>query len=106
ILNHILFPIGHLKKPEVREIAASRGLGVAKKKDSTGICFIGKGGYAQFIEERVAKDLLKPGPVRMFPSGELLTHHEGIHHFTYGQRKGLGVATGNPVYVIRIDAST
>lgn len=106
ILKHILFPVGHLKKPEVREIAAAKGLGVARKKDSTGICFIGKGGYAQFIEDHVAKDLLRPGPIRLYPSGEVLTQHEGIHHFTYGQRKGLGVATGTPLYVIRIDSDT
>lgn len=106
LLKHILFPVGHLHKPEVRKIAEERGLSVARKKDSTGICFIGKGGYAQFIEEHVAKDLLKPGEIRMYPSGEVLARHEGIHHFTYGQRKGLGVATGQPVYVVRIDATT
>ncbi len=106
ILNHILFPVGHLKKPEVRQIAESRGLGVAKKKDSTGICFIGKGGYSQFIEDRVAKDLLRPGELRMYPNGESLGRHEGIHHFTYGQRKGLGIATGSPLYVVKIDAAT
>jgi tRNA-specific 2-thiouridylase len=106
ILKRILFPVGHLKKSEVRDIAVEKGLAVARKKDSTGICFIGKGGYAQFIEERVAKDLLKPGPIRLYPSGDLLAYHEGIHHFTYGQRKGLGVATGEPVYVVRIDGST
>lgn len=106
ILKHILFPVGHLKKPEVREIALARGLDVAKKKDSTGICFIGKGGYSQFIEDRVAKDLLRPGELKMYPSGESLGNHEGIHHFTYGQRKGLGIATGSPLYVVRIDADT
>ena len=106
ILKHILFPVGHLKKPEVRAIAAERGLGVARKKDSTGICFIGKKGYAQFIEERVAPDLLKPGVIRRFPTGEVLAEHAGIHHFTYGQRKGLGVSTNEPVYVIKIDAAT
>ncbi len=106
ILKNILFPIGHLKKPEVRAIALEKGLGVAKKKDSTGICFIGKGGYSEFIEQRVAKDLLKPGQLRQYPSGDLLGQHEGIHHFTYGQRKGLGIATGTPLYVVRIDAST
>lgn len=106
ILKQILFPIGHLKKAEVREIAAERGLGVAKKKDSTGICFIGKGGYSEFIEQRVAKDLLSPGQLKLYPSGEVLGDHQGIHHFTYGQRKGLGVATGEPLYVIRIDGAT
>ncbi len=106
ILSKILFPVGHLKKPEVRALAEEKGLVVARKKDSTGICFIGKGGYSRFIEERVAKDLLKPGPVRLFPSGEILGQHEGIHHFTYGQRKGLGVATGTPLYVVRIEAAS
>ena len=106
ILKSILFPIGHLKKPEVREIAVAKGLGVARKKDSTGICFIGKGGYSEFIESHVAKDLLKPGTLRLHPTGEELGHHEGIHHFTYGQRKGLGVATGTPLYVVKIDSAT
>lgn len=105
-LRHILFPVGHLRKPEVREMAAARGLSVARKKDSTGICFVGKGGHARFIEERVAGDLLKPGSIRLFPSGEVIGRHGGIHRFTYGQRKGVGVATGAPLYVIRIDAGT
>lgn len=106
LLPKILFPVGGMTKPEVRAIAESRGLGVAKKKDSTGICFIGKGGYSQFIEERVAKDLLRPGELRLYPSGESLGRHEGIHNFTYGQRKGLGVATGTPLFVVKIDASS
>lgn len=106
ILKHILFPVGHLKKPEVRQIAIDRGLAVAKKKDSTGICFIGKGGYTQFIEDHVAKDLLRPGELKMYPDGESLGSHEGIHHFTYGQRKGLGIATGSPLYVVKIDPQT
>ena len=106
ILSKVLFPVGHLTKPEVRQIALERGLGVAKKKDSTGICFIGKGGYSEFIEQHVAPDLLKPGPLRLFPGGESLGDHQGIHCFTYGQRKGLGVATGTPLFVVRIDAGT
>ncbi|HMN68174.1 MAG TPA: tRNA 2-thiouridine(34) synthase MnmA [Bdellovibrionales bacterium] len=106
ILNKILFPVGHLRKPEVRAIAQERGLVVAKKKDSTGICFIGKDGYSKFIEERVAKDLLRPGTLRRYPAGEELGRHEGIHNFTYGQRKGLGIATGVPLFVVKIDAAT
>ncbi len=106
ILKYILFPVGHLTKPEVRKIAEEKNLVVAKKKDSTGICFIGPGGYGEFIAERVAKDLLKPGVLRLYPSGEELGHHDGIHNFTYGQRKGLGIATGSPVYVVKIDAAT
>ncbi len=105
LLSHIMFPIGNMKKPEVRAIAEEKGLVVAKKKDSTGICFIGKGGYSQFIEDHVAKDLLRPGELRRYPDGELLGRHEGIHHFTYGQRKGLGIATGEPLYVVKIDSA-
>lgn len=106
ILGKILFPVGHLKKPEVRQIAEERGLTVAKKKDSTGICFIGKGGYSEFIEQHVAKDLLRPGELKLYPTGEKLGDHDGIHGFTYGQRKGLGVATGVPLFVVKIDAQT
>lgn len=106
ILRHILFPVGHLKKDQVRVIAEEKGLTVAKKKDSTGICFIGPGGYKEFIEQRVAKDLLKPGKLRLFPGGEVLGEHDGIHSFTYGQRKGLGIATGRPLYVVKVDAAT
>ena len=103
ILSKILFPVGHLQKSEVRRIAAEKNLLVARKKDSTGICFIGKGGYSEFIEEHVAKDLLRPGELKLYPGGETLGRHEGIHHFTYGQRKGLGIATGKPLYVIKIE---
>lgn len=106
ILKKILFPVGHLKKPEVRAIAEEKGLVVARKKDSTGICFIGKGGYSEFIEQRVAKDLLRPGEIKKYPTGESLGRHDGIHHFTYGQRKGLGIATGTPLYVVKIDGAT
>lgn len=106
ILDRILFPIGHLEKPEVRKIALERGLAVAKKKDSTGICFIGPGGYKEFIESKVAPDLLRPGQLRHYPDGEVLGEHTGIHGFTYGQRKGLGVATGVPLFVVKIEAAT
>jgi tRNA-specific 2-thiouridylase len=103
-IPHLLFPIGHLRKPEVRKIAEERGLVNARKKDSTGICFVGDKGYDNFIEEHVAKDLLKKGVIRLYPSGEVLAEHEGIHHYTYGQRKGLGIYRPEPVYVIKIDA--
>lgn len=103
VLPKVLFPLGDIKKPDVRKMAEERGLPVFKKKDSTGICFIGKSGYSNFIEEHVASDLLKPGLLKLYPSGEELGTHGGIHLFTYGQRKGLGIATGSPLYVIRID---
>lgn len=103
IVGKILFPVGHLKKDEVRRIAEEKGLVVARKRDSTGICFIGPQGYSKFIEDHVAKDLLKPGVLKMYPSGEILGEHQGIHNFTYGQRKGLGVFHAEPLYVVKID---
>ena len=105
-LDRILFPVGHLTKPEVRAKAEAYGLSVAKKKDSVGICFVGREGYAAFIEARVAPDLLTPGQLKLWPSGEVLGEHAGIHHFTYGQRKGLGVATGQPLFVVRLEATS
>lgn len=103
LLQHILFPVGHLQKPALRQMAEERGLPVARKKDSTGICFIGNKGHKSFIEDHVAKDLLRPGELRLYPTGERLGEHSGFHQFTVGQRKGLGVATGEPLYVVKID---
>lgn len=105
IIPRLMFPIGHLTKPEVRKIAEAKGLVNARKKDSTGICFVGNKGYEGFIEEHVAKDLLVGGDVRLYPSGEVVARHDGIHKFTYGQRKGLGVYRPEPLYVIKIDAA-
>jgi tRNA-specific 2-thiouridylase len=108
IIPRLMFPIGHLKKPEVRAIAEAKGLVNARKKDSTGICFVGDKGYDNFIAEHVSADVLKTkkGVVRLYPSGEVVADHDGIHHFTYGQRKGLGVYHATPLYVIKIDAQT
>jgi tRNA-specific 2-thiouridylase len=106
LISRLMFPIGHLKKEDVRKIAEAKGLLNARKKDSTGICFVGDKGYDKFIEEHVAADLLKRGVIRLFPTGEVIAEHEGIHHYTYGQRKGLGVYRPEPVYVIKIDAKS
>ena len=107
ILNHLLFPIGSWQKSDVRAYAEKIGLPVARKKDSTGICFIGKKtSYAGFIESQVSPGDLRPGVIRRYPSGEILTEHNGIHNFTIGQRKGFGIAVGSPIYVIKIDAET
>ncbi|MGE0764078.1 MAG: tRNA 2-thiouridine(34) synthase MnmA [Bdellovibrionales bacterium] len=103
LIPKLIFPVGHLKKAEVRRIAEERDLVVARKKDSTGICFIGKGGHAEFISQRVAPDLLGKGLIKRHPDGEVLGEHQGVHHFTYGQRKGLGVATGTPLFVVKIE---
>lgn len=106
VIPHLMFPIGHLRKPDVRMIAEERNLVNARKKDSTGICFVGDKGYDNFIEEHVSKDILKTkkGAIRLYPTGEKIADHEGIHHYTYGQRKGLGVYRPEPMYVVKIDA--
>lgn len=105
-VSRLMFPVGHLPKPEVRKIAEERGLVNAKKKDSTGICFIGKGGYSNFISDRVPADLLKKGVIRRFPDGHVYGEHTGIHHFTCGQRKGLGLDHHETMYVIKVDPQT
>ena len=105
ILKHLKFPIGHLKKPEVRQIAERYGLVVAKKKDSTGICFVGDKGYSNFIQEQVeASELQKlRGSIRRYPNGEFMAEHDGIHKFTYGQSRGLGMTHHEKLFVIKVD---
>ncbi|MCB0349691.1 MAG: tRNA 2-thiouridine(34) synthase MnmA [Bdellovibrionales bacterium] len=103
IVEKLMFPVGTWQKSDLRSYAEKVGLPVARKKDSTGICFIGKEGYAGFIESQVDKKNLKPGVIKRLSTGEVLSEHTGIHNFTIGQRKGLGVATGSPAYVAKID---
>lgn len=106
IVPKILFPIGHLNKTEVRKIAEEKNLVVAKKKDSTGICFIGPKGYGQFIEDNVDKSILatKKGQIKRYPSGEIMGDHQGIHLYTFGQGKGLGLTFHEKLFVVKIDA--
>lgn len=108
VVPKLLFPVGHLKKNEVRRIAEEKGLTVAKKKDSQGICFVGNKGYDNFIEEHVDAKTLKQkaGLLKRFPTGEVMAEHSGIHHFTYGQSRGLGMDHHEKLFVIRIDADT
>ena len=105
IIPHLIFPIGHLKKPEVRQIAEDKGLVVAKKKDSTGICFVGSKGYDQFITENVDATILKTkkGLLKKFPTGEVMADHQGIHLYTIGQSRGLGMTYHEKLFVIKID---
>ena len=106
IIPKLIFPIGHIKKPEVRAIAEKYGLTVARKKDSTGICFVGNKGYQQFISEHVDPMILqsKRGPIRRIETGEILGYHEGIHLYTYGQSKGIGLTHHEKLFVIKVDA--
>ena len=107
IISKLLFPIGHLKKPEVRRIAEEKGLVVAKKKDSTGICFVGNKGYEQFIKEQVSHQTLslKKGKIKRYPDATVMADHEGIHLYTIGQSKGLGMTYHEKLFVLKIDAT-
>lgn len=106
ILSKLIFPVGHLNKSEVRKIAEEKGLCVAKKKDSTGICFVGDKGYSKFVEENVAAEKLIPGLIRRYPKGEVMGEHPGIYQFTLGQSKGLGMTFHEKLFVIKIDSET
>lgn len=103
ILPKLLFPIGAMKKPEVRKYAEEKGLVVARKKDSTGICFVGNQGYSNFIESQVDKAKLKKGVIRRYPTGQVMSEHKGIHLFTYGQSKGLGMDHHEKLFVLKTD---
>ena len=103
LISKLLFPVGNMEKSLVRKIADEKGLTVAKKKDSTGICFIGKEGYKSFFEKNVDSNKFKSGWLRSYPNGDFLAKHNGIHNFTLGQRKGLGVNSLEALYVIKID---
>jgi len=103
LVHRILFPVGHLQKSVVREIAESRALVNARKKDSMGICFVGKQGYAEFVASQVGRDKLKPGKIKRYPDGEILGDHSGIHQFTHGQRRGLGLDHHETLFVLKID---
>jgi len=96
-------PVGALDKTEVRAAAAELGLAAAEKPDSQDFCFAPDGGYERALE-KYAPEALEPGPLRD-SSGKLLGEHRGIGRYTIGQRRGLGVAAGEPLYVSRIDAA-
>jgi tRNA-uridine 2-sulfurtransferase len=106
-LSRTLFPLADLPKPEVRRLALEAGLRTARKKESMDICFIPKGDYREFIRERAAREghAFTPGPIRG-PGGEDLGVHAGLPFYTIGQRKGLGVAWKEPLYVSRLEKGT
>jgi len=105
-LSRSLFPLGDLRKDEVRSIARARLLPVADKPDSQEICFVPSGSYREFIEAYLAEQGRKlegqAGEV-VSTEGEVLAEHQGVYNFTVGQRKGLGFAGGSPLYVIELD---
>lgn len=106
-LSRAMFPVGDTAKPQIRDEAAARGLLVADKPDSHDICFIPTGNTQAFLGERIG---VRPGAVVDAATGEQLAEHDGVHGFTIGQRKGLGIAgpgaDGAPRYVTSIDPDT
>lgn len=128
-LSYAHFPLGEMSKDEVRRLAEEAGLPTAKKPESQEICFIPDGNYSQFIERYLAEDRsadegengigaaggplvqisglgasLSPGDI-VTTSGELIGRHQGIHRYTVGQRRGIGVSSPDPLYVVQIDAA-
>ena len=105
-IERLVFPLGESTKAEVRAEAIARNVPGATKGESQELCFVGAGAgaYASFVEER-AKGKLRPGPI-VDGDGRVLAQHDGVHRYTIGQRKGLGVAIGKPAFVTKIDADT
>ncbi|PTW55000.1 tRNA (5-methylaminomethyl-2-thiouridylate)-methyltransferase [Breoghania corrubedonensis] len=101
-LEFLRFPLGGLTKPETRELARELGLEIADKQDSQDICFVPTGRYSDLINK------LKPGAAEkgeiVHVDGRVLGHHEGIINYTIGQRRGIGIAAGEPLYVVHLDA--
>jgi tRNA-specific 2-thiouridylase len=100
-LAQVLFPVGDYTKAEVRQIAADLNLPVAQKSESMDLCFLGDGDYRRFLGEH-APQAIRPGPI-VTSEGETLGQHEGLPFYTIGQRKGLGVSAGQPLFVLRKD---
>jgi tRNA-specific 2-thiouridylase len=104
-LSRLMFPLGELTKTEVRDIARRAGLRTADKPDSYEICFVPNEDYRQFISEEVPAEARPAGPIRHV-DGRVLGQHKGLPFYTIGQREGLGVAVGSPLYVSGIDTAT
>lgn len=103
-LNRMLLPVGDFDKSEIRRLAATIGLRVAGKRDSQEICFVTSGDHAQFVRERLQAGLDRSGLI-VTTDGRTVGRHQGVEAYTIGQRKGLGVAMGEPYFVVRIEAA-
>lgn len=103
-LAHTLFPLGHLTKPEIREIGAQNGFVNAHKSDSQDICFVPDGDYAAFIEKELGYEY--PAGNYVDENGTILGRHKGMIHYTIGQRKGLGISMGRHIFVTHKNAET
>ena len=109
VLARVMFPVGDRQKSEIRELAAQIGLRVADKRDSQEICFVTSGHHADFVRrrrERVGLDDIDTSGDFVTTDGRVVGRHEGIEAFTIGQRKGLGIALGEPHFVVRIEPDT
>jgi tRNA-uridine 2-sulfurtransferase len=102
-IDYLRFPLGGLGKPQVRKIAEEMGLVVADKQDSQDICFVPQGKYSDVIA-KLRPSAAEAGDI-VHMDGRVLGRHEGILHYTIGQRRGIGVATGEPIYVVHLDAA-
>jgi tRNA-specific 2-thiouridylase len=102
-IDFLRFPLGDLPKADVRRIAAEMGLAVAAKPDSQDICFVPQGKYSDIVA-KLKPEASRPGDI-VHVDGRVLGRHDGILHFTVGQRRGIGIASGDPLYVVRIDAA-
>jgi tRNA-specific 2-thiouridylase len=108
-LSRTLFPLGGMTKSEVRELARKHNLAIAEKPDSQEICFVPGGDYKRFLEAYLEEQGNSPTEIAgemVTTNGKVIGEHAGVHNFTVGQRKGLGVATGSPLYVIQINNDT
>src|SRR5512140_141733 len=103
-LDYLRFPLGDMTKPQVRELARRCGLTIADKQDSQDICFVPTGRYTDIIG-RLRPNAVLPGDI-VDLDGRIIGKHQGIVHFTVGQRRGLGVASSAPLYVVRLDAAS
>ena len=103
-MNSVLFPVGGMRKAEVRALARESGLSAAERGESQEICFVPGDDYRSFLREHAA-ETLKPGEL-VLTDGTVVGKHDGIAFFTVGQRRGLGVAAGERLYVIRIEPDT
>jgi tRNA-specific 2-thiouridylase len=108
-LAHTLFPLGEMQKPEVRAMAGEAGLAVASKPDSQEICFIPGGDYQAFLRaylDEQEQEMPESAGELVTSTGDVVGRHAGIHNFTVGQRKGLGLTSANPLYVLQIDSES
>ena len=101
-LKYIIFPIGKMEKPAVRELAKGLGVRVYAKRDSQEICFVEDGKLKEFLIDKTNGEIGNPGKI-VDLNGKVLGKHNGLAFYTIGQRKGLGIASANPLYVIELD---